>query len=287
MAAICGMGKTTKTAPVSKMTAGDVCDALDRRYKQHIPGPQGEGWMVLREARAGAGFAGNNGRCDFLAINTWPGRGIQVVGHEVKVSRPDWNAELANPEKAEVFARYCRRWWVVMPAKLAGEVRHEVPPAWGLLGVSDSGVCREVIAAPAREPEPLPEWWWIGWMAQIDRRQRRDVDKVVAGAVDVAVKAERERVKREAEHRAEYSSVDHDRLRDQVKAFEVATGVNIRAARGGYGGEFERMAKLWKLVCTNPDLGPHVERLANMVAELAAACEPFTAKGMTALKAAG
>lgn len=271
--------KESAAATVRKWTASDVCDALDRKYKQHIPGPQGEGWMALREARAGAGFAGNNGRCDFLAINTWHGRGLQVIGHEVKVSRADWNAELASPEKAEVFGRYCRRWWVVMPAKLASEVRHEVPPTWGLLAVADNGVCREVIAAPVREPEPIPEWWWIGWLAQIDRRQRRDVDRAVAAAVDAAVKAERESVARQAEDRASYKVADHERLLRQVSDFAKATGVDVRNGRGGYNGEFERMAKLWKMVCSQSDIGPVVDRMVDAVTELAAAVSPFASKG--------
>lgn len=153
------------------MNAGHILDALDRKYGQRAN--NNEQWVVLREARSGAGHDGNNGQCDYLAVNTYQGRGLSVVGHEIKVSMADWRRELEDPEKAELFAQYCRRWWVVMPSALASVVRDEIPAAWGLMSVSLKGRITETKKAPARTPEEIPVWWWIGWLAQLDRRDKR------------------------------------------------------------------------------------------------------------------
>lgn len=145
------------------MNAREVKDALRQRYMG--AGKQSERYVLIEEARSGAGFDGNAGQCDLLAINTWPGRGMELIGHEVKVNMSDWKAELEKPEKAERFARYCNRWYVAVPSDLAKKIDHEVPPAWGLLAVSDSGRTREVVKPERRTPEDVPAWWWIGWLA--------------------------------------------------------------------------------------------------------------------------
>jgi hypothetical protein len=58
--------------------------------------------------------------------------GSGLVGHEVKVSRSDVLAELADPMKAEPWARYCSRWWLVVarPELVDGLA---VPEAWGIM----------------------------------------------------------------------------------------------------------------------------------------------------------
>lgn len=224
-------------------TALGCAEALDRRYGQGQLGTAGEQWITLREARSGAGHEGNNRQCDYLAINSWPGKGLQVIGHEIKVSKADWRKELEQPEKAEDFARYCRRWWVVMPYKLASQVQHEVPPAWGLLGVQPSRTM-ELISAPAREPEPLPAWWWIGWMAQIDRQEKRDTQRRVQIEVHKAVdqaRAQWEAREGRGQVRADEAAVA---LREKVTEFTRRTGIDINRA---WAPHADKMGMLWKL----------------------------------------
>jgi hypothetical protein len=235
-------------------TAVEICDALDGRYCQRQNDRKQESWIAIREARSGASFAGNTRQCDYLAINTWQGRGMQVVGHEIKVSKADWQKELDNPDKAEMFARYCRRWWVVMPSVLAIKVRDEVPPAWGLISVSELGRCTELQSAPAREPEQIPAWWWIGWMAQLDRRDKRERSAAQLKELHDNVQAEVDR--RMAQYQREHGGevftrqdvLDLGNLREWRAVWDALvaiTGVTDLHRAGDW--DVERFARLWKM----------------------------------------
>ena len=74
-------------------------------------------------------------------------------GHEVKVSRSDWLAELRDPTKADAWRRYCDRWWLVAPRDV---VRDDLPEGWGHLAPTASGTLRVVTHAPLLNPEPMP-----------------------------------------------------------------------------------------------------------------------------------
>lgn len=232
-----------------KATAADMIAALDKRYEQETS----EKWVRIIEARSGAGFAGNNRQCDYLAVNTWQSGGLQVIGHEVKVSYGDWKRELADTDKAETFARFCRRWWVVAPSELAKRIKPELPPAWGLLGVSDKGVCREVVAAPARTPELIPPMWWVGWLAQVDRRQRRREGHELNAEVSRRVAVEKESWERAWRSMHDRSSSSHTELVEKVRKFEATTGVSIL---GGYLHSWDRLARLQQIARDAPgDIG--------------------------------
>lgn len=231
-----------------KATAADCIAALDKRYEQNAS----EKWVRITEARSGAGFAGNNRQCDYLAINTWQSGGLQVIGHEVKVSYGDWKRELADTDKAETFAKFCRRWWVVAPADLAKRIQPELPPAWGLLGVSAKGVCREVVAAPSRTPEAIPPMWWVGWLAQTDRRQRRMEGNALSAEIDRRVNDAKDSWKRTWERTHRYNSEAQNRLQQQVADFEKATGI---AVIHGWQPTWDRYAELARIADKNvPDL---------------------------------
>ena len=223
--------------------AAEICEALDRRYGQQGSGTKGEQWIALREARSGAGFDGNNGQCDYLAVNTWQSKGLQLIGHEVKVSMSDWKREMVLPHKSDLFARFCRRWWVVMPSDLAKKAKPEIPPAWGLMSVSDAGRITEVVSAPSKEPEPVPVWWWIGWLAQLDRRDKRrdrsEIDRLVNEAVSKAEERwNRYKPDREQQLKDRYASVE-----ERLATLRSATGIDID--RVGQW-QLDRLAALWK-----------------------------------------
>ena len=95
---------------------------------------------------------------DGRKTSTWgpdrAGERRQVLhGHEVKVSRSDWLAELRDPTKADAWRRYCDRWWLVAPRDV---VRDDLPDGWGHLAPTAGGALRTVVQAPLLTPEPMP-----------------------------------------------------------------------------------------------------------------------------------
>lgn len=77
-----------------------------------------------------------------------------LVGHEVKVSRSDVLAELADPTKADAWMRYCERWWLVVsdPALVAGL---DIPETWGVMAPPSGRRTRSMTilqAAPRLKP---------------------------------------------------------------------------------------------------------------------------------------
>ena len=156
------------SAPVH--TEASMIDRLHRRYG--ITYRNGD-YVGRRYSRAdhvaeAAGFNYGTRIADYIAIDNfmppigqltehertsvrWRERNGSIIGHEVKVSRSDWLAELRDPSKAEVWMRHCHTWYLVAPKDV---VRDDLPEGWGLLvphGVS----LRVAVPAPRRDPEPL------------------------------------------------------------------------------------------------------------------------------------
>lgn len=167
------------------MTERDMLDALHYRYSQVNPG-NGPRYACAEHVKNQAGF--NARRCaDFIAVDCWPTGGIELHGHEVKVSRSDWLHELKQPEKADAFKRYMDRWWlVVSDAKIVKP--GELPQGWGLLvpgKFTTSGHWphyhepREVVRLRAAtmaqrlDPEPLPKEMLATLMRSTARTAKR------------------------------------------------------------------------------------------------------------------
>lgn len=146
-----------------KHTERTMLDALHARYSGLSQGTA-DRFVRAEHPRNGTGFygwsdddPGNVGplrTADFVALDLWPSKGYQVIGHEVKVSRSDWLTELRDPDKAEAWKQYCHRWYLVVPD--AGLVRPgELPEGWGLLALRGSLLVRRHVA-PVLTPKPMP-----------------------------------------------------------------------------------------------------------------------------------
>jgi hypothetical protein len=118
-----------KTPAVVASTERDVLDLLHQRYS-HTYG-NGFRYAVAEHVRSHGGFDARR-TADFVAMDLWPSKGFALHGHEVKVSRSDWLAELRQPEKAAEFTPYMTYWWVVAGASDIVR-KDELPPGWGLL----------------------------------------------------------------------------------------------------------------------------------------------------------
>ena len=154
---------------------------------------------------------------DAVAINLWPSRGLEIEGFELKVSRSDWQRELANPAKAEAVCKYCDRWTVVVGE--ASIVRDgELPPTWGLMVASDKGL-RVVVKPPKLAPCALSR----SFVAAIARRaveQRAEAEEL---------KAEFERGKEAGRNEGSYEREQLQETAERVKAFTERTGIDLSA----------------------------------------------------------
>jgi hypothetical protein len=190
-------------APVA--SAGDLVDMLRRHY---LPEGRPAGGIFAHEIESPDGRR----RADALWCPWSIAGGAGLVGHEVKVSRSDVLAELADPMKAEPWARYCSRWWLVVahPSLVDGLA---VPEAWGIMA-PPSGRRRRTMTvvreAPALKPHDTgPGWRRIAsWYDYRVTTQLREAQYAAEVAKRTAERAEADLLERRlaeggrADHRA-------------------------------------------------------------------------------------
>lgn len=224
---------------MSKPTTREVNEGLRRKYEGEDG--NGEEWVLIFEARDGAGYNGRGGSCDLVAINTWPSRGLEVVGHEVKVSRSDFMKELEDPEKSQAFMRFCDKWWLVVPKPWRSVVKEtgEVPVGWGLLEVDvEGGRTRQVVAPKRLDREVLPWSLVVAWMAGVDRASKRRLKRDIASMRDGI----------RAELLDEFEATVSSRVESRVRRMEEARARDLEM--------FEEMTALLRKHC----VGSHTLR---------------------------
>lgn len=179
-------------------------------------------WALFFEVRNAAGFDAKRS-ADAVAVNTWPSRGLEVQGIEVKVDRRDWLRELGQPDKSEAVQQYCDRWWVAVSSD--DIVRDgELPPTWGLLVLRGEKLVQKV-EAPKLEARPLTRTF----VAALLRRATEgvvstsEVQKLVEERLEQALSYERESHKRTVKNLMETCDSFETRIRD----FEAASGLKL------------------------------------------------------------
>lgn len=164
-------GTTQATAP--RETERTMLDRLNRRYAAQIQNGSWTGPKFFRAEHVPIGLGWERSRiCDFMAVDMhsvsvdrslnipynspgyWSIRAPVFHGHEVKVSRSDWLAELRDPSKAETFRRHMHFWWLVVSDKAI--VRDDLPEGWGLMVKSGDKLRALVKPTPNLTPEPMP-----------------------------------------------------------------------------------------------------------------------------------
>lgn len=139
-------------APVIR--AADVVKMLERHY---LPDGRPPGGIFAAEIESPDGRR----RADAIWAPWTIAGGSGLVGHEVKVSRSDVLAELADPTKADPWAKFCSRWWLVVahPSLVEGL---DVPEAWGIMALPSGRRTRTMTVlreAPKRKPADTGEGW--------------------------------------------------------------------------------------------------------------------------------
>ncbi|KAB2811035.1 hypothetical protein F9L07_03635 [Pimelobacter simplex] len=171
-----------------------MLDRLNVRYSSRVTNGGWSGAKYLRAEQVPIGLRYERHRiCDYVATSMhctpWS-REHPVAfppvfhGHEVKVSRSDWLAELRDPSKAATFQAHMHYWWLVAAAR--DIVRDDLPEGWGLLIPHGPRTLRVVVPA-ALNPDPEPMSHSLqgallravatteARLAQVDLAARRDV----------------------------------------------------------------------------------------------------------------
>ncbi|MEV5003815.1 hypothetical protein [Nocardioides sp. LML1-1-1.1] len=142
-----------------------MLDRLNVRCSTRVTNGAWSGAKYLRAEHVPVGLRFQRHRiCEFVAtsMHSTPWAREQPVafppvfhGHEVKVSRSDWLAELRDPSKAAAFQPHMHYWWLV--AAHRDIVRDDLPEGWGLLVPHGPRTLRGVVPAALNpEPEPMP-----------------------------------------------------------------------------------------------------------------------------------
>lgn len=192
------------------ITSADIKAALAVRYQP----PE---WCLFFEV---SNDTGTNSRryADAVAMSIWPSRGYAIHGHEIKVSRSDFIAEMRDPAKADAVGEFCDFWWLVTPPKLVAA--EELPTTWGLMEMTGAGM-RVKKQAPKRESSPPTR----GFLASMIRRGQDMEQAHIRRAIEKGEAERQARVNREVERRTK-------ELREQVEKqakwqdeFDAAFGV--------------------------------------------------------------
>jgi len=132
------------------------------KIKNRYSPPQ---WATFRHVANSTGYAKKR-TADAISMGLWPSQGLEIHGFEIKVSRADWQRELALPEKSAPIQRYCDRWWIVVPdAKIVDKEAGELPKTWGLLALRGQKLYT-IVDAPKLRAKKLSR----GFVAAVLRR---------------------------------------------------------------------------------------------------------------------
>lgn len=210
-------------------TSSTLYSALTVKY----PAPE---WLLLPQVRSDAGFGTTMHpvrTADAIAMNTWPSRGLTVLGFEIKVSRSDWLRELKQLDKADPIIRFCDRWFIVAPAGIVKDA--ELPAAWGLITPHGKGL--RIVSDGERLPaEPLDR----GFVAAMFRRAmdvRPDTAQLKAEYERGAAAAREHNLSPNGEAELHHLRRELERVQANCAAFEQASGVRITGYQGGRIGD--------------------------------------------------
>lgn len=133
-------------------------------YPRHYPtdGAMSRSHVVLEEVAPGTGFWGEQRWADVLVLGTWPSKGLELHGFEIKASKQDLKKELGDPDKANALARYCNRWSLV--AWDESILVDGIPETWGIhvtVEEEDEGRVLKTLRQPKKLTPELRPWPFV------------------------------------------------------------------------------------------------------------------------------
>ena len=148
------------------MSAHDVLQALRHDLIRDDYFPGGLFYAELQAPSA-------DRRIDALWVEKFSGK---VIGYEIKVSRQDLLAELAQPDKCDPWKRYCNQWWLAVgdPSLVAG-LEDQIPEDWGICTPPTAANRRKMtVLRPAPKLVPVDKTPLLGKIAGVVGRDIAD-----------------------------------------------------------------------------------------------------------------
>jgi hypothetical protein len=192
--------------------AGITADNIRRALEGTYTSPE---WYIGFEVGNSTG-ANCRRHADAVAINSYPSKGFEVRGFEIKVSKSDLKHELEIGIKADEIARFCHYWFLVVPKGLADGFT--LPPTWGVIELTDNGLRQKVKAERLPRTEPT-----IGFLCAMLRGRER---VVLESAHKVTAERE-EQIRRNTLWSVKNSETELAKLRETLKEIKDATGISL------------------------------------------------------------
>lgn len=198
---------------------------LERRLRVKYGAPE---YAFMPQVRNGAGFAANR-TADAVTMSVWPSRGLHLIGFEIKISRSDWVRELKNPEKADDVVCYMDHFYVVVSDPKIIQPG-ELPPTWGLIVPAGVGL-KVAVLAPKLEPCALDR----SLLASLLRNMNSEAytSRQFHDYRDALTKKHREELAEREQSIIKNRASDVAELRERIKKFEEASGIEIDRYNAG------------------------------------------------------
>jgi len=137
----------------ASLTADDILDILERNVPSGRPGRR----FLFREFPLEAGKRGKSRyRIDGLFIETLDGGSARRTAYEIKISREDFQRELADPEKRRRAMRIADFFFFAVPEGLVQP--DEVPEECGLIWMRPEGQAPTIMKMSKIQKAPVPDW---------------------------------------------------------------------------------------------------------------------------------
>jgi hypothetical protein len=209
---------TCTCRPSAKSDAMATTSEVRAALRKQMCAPE---WAMFHEVSNGTGARGGAAYADVVAMSLYPSRGLELHGMEIKVSRGDWQRERAKPNKAEIIAAYCDRWWLVTGPNVVHDIG-EIPMGWGWKLYDGSKLLTK--QQPTKlTPRPMDRVF----LAALLRRASEAGDKLINEVIKQRTEVEREANERRVAEAVRYSTESHERLKKSVAEFEEASGISL------------------------------------------------------------
>ncbi len=233
-----------------KTTAAEINSLLAARY----PLPK---YSLAFEVPDGTGM--NKMRTiDAVAMGCWATVGVQMIGHEIKVSRSDWQREMQDFTKCYAWKQHCHAWYLVAPKGVAK--LEELPPSWGLMEPAGKGLKIRKPCEINSTPQPVGFRMLAAIMRRLQTTAPVAIDHQIA--LRNAYQAGKQEMAATFKYQNERQARDYEELLKAVATFRRNSGVSIDTWSGDdVGREFNAFQQIIRKSIAIKGLAEHASVL--------------------------